>query len=1075
MIARETWCRLATFYVTLCLAATVLSAAVLAADNSIPPERVTQFNLNPALGLNRSEVADSDRGVVSTGASGSRRPVGSAVSTDAGIGKGESVDLTWDDAQYTTGHGRHISHWWNGQYGIDAAVSVHFAYRDLIDSTASNRIYYSGYNAYDALNGVWPRGVETGCDLQDSDPLGWGDIPSLDIMPNGRAVMAGMSALYRTMPGGGSLYDNMVFYQGSEFGCTYDPRTNLNVTWIDSSVYRPRFMVRSDGTYSRTPQVVSQWDGTNTIVHLLLGEESPGTMLNGDAYVSGLPYYSFVYFRKVGETSGSGTWSAGQIIDSLWFSWASMAAAPYPYTGVAITYTNPSYYGALLENEHDLDVWCRESFDRGISWASAYSVTNYANAIAGDPKHFTAWLETQAMFTTDGKLNVVWTAKPTFEDPYFDGFNWTDYDENIYHWEKTNGSGVPGVGDVVKVANGNFNDGGDYITGSFNTLHCGFGGSNAGYIANINLAECDGKLYCVWNQIHERANNADWRRAGTQPMPGVLDDCSYTGNRQAMANWEIMMSVKSLTDGTFWDNARNITNTYTPNCGVAGDPLAQGVCGSEYKPTVEKYGLDETGLSLNWPAATTVDPTADWETPYAGSWYLNLQYLDDQFPGPAYWGRTNPPATLNSIKWIRLACVEPVYAPQISLVPTSVDWPLWVQLGNSRNFAVTVVNDGNLALNVTEIGFDDNGGGWLGASVATLTVPAGVGNTRTFNIVVNAGALATTQWLDGSVWLKSDAVNNDSLSIPIHILAAADVESVAWDTVMSHQYMFDQFFEPVGECVALAVSNYGEMGWQGRGSVNLDYRESGEECGARDADAIYLKSGSPFAILATSSTGVGAELTCSYMDPNQADPNGWDPTPANGGIRSGTYANRYDSVYTGKFVNRDTTIAMEQVFYAPRSSTPATSTINFVICNTWFYSADGLPHNHLTVGNVIDWNVPSDSASSNTAGVSSAGFVYAKGTDTLGHDGCQSNTNRYATEAFGGGATKSETNANPCSNDPNDYYSINAFDQHIMSDTTHYRNGTDLVPDQPNPQVWWDEVKVPGSILIRKQRIRQCG
>ncbi|MCX6834119.1 MAG: hypothetical protein NTW07_03120, partial [candidate division Zixibacteria bacterium] len=295
------------------------------------------------------------------------------------------------------------------------------------------------------------------------------------------------------------------------------------------------------------------------------------------------------------------------------------------------------------------------------------------------------------------------------------------------------------------------------------------------------------------------------------------------------------------------------------------------------------------------------------------------------------------------------------------------------------------------------------------------------------------------------------------------VLAADAVETPFWDTVMTHEQLFVPFGEMEGECVALAVSNFGEIGLRGSGSVNLDYIESGKECGTRDADAVYLYSGSPFVILASNSDGANASLTCSYNDRDQSDVTGWDPIGTKGTMRGGINVNHgYDSVYTGRFVNRDTTIAMERIFYAPRSTHPATDTIDFVICYTKFYSGDGQPHNHVTVGNVIDWNVPSELAFENTSGVSTGGdFVYVQGTDTTGVMSCQSHVKRFAAEAFVGGYTSAEWAANNCVN----YYTFHsqhALTQTILKDTAYMRDGTLLIPPQPNPLVWWNAASTSG-------------
>ncbi|MCK4574761.1 MAG: hypothetical protein KAU36_10320, partial [candidate division Zixibacteria bacterium] len=555
-----------------------------------------------------------------------------------------------------------------------------------------------------------------------------------------------------------------------------------------------------------------------------------------------------------------------------------------------------------------------------------------------------------------------------------------------------------------------------------------------------------------------------------QPMPGVLDDCSYTGNRAAMANWDIFMSVSTLATSSLWDMPRNVSDTYTPDCGLPGDPMGDGPCGSEYKPMVEKQALDESGLDLYWPTETIVDLSP--EQNYTGGWYLNMQYVDDQFPGPAFWGRTNPPASLNSLKWIRLACVDPIEASEIRVSPEFFWWPQWVELGQVTNLTVWVQNDGNLTLNVTEIEtIETTGSGWLSTSLdwglLPLVVPPGPINTATFDIIIDATGISSTTWLDGEVVLHSDAINETTTTIDIHLLAAADVEPVRWDTVMSHANMFDMYFFPDGECVALAVSNHGEIGWGAgeTGLVNLDYAESETECGERLADAIYLKSGSAFAITADDAAGANAQLTSSYDHPNQYFEHGWDPIGTKGSITGGqgtSYynGNDYDSVYTGAFVNRDTTIAMERTFYTPRSPDPANETINVVICYTKFYSADGAPHNHVTVGNVCDWNVPSEDINVNTSGVGSS-FVYMRGNDTTGVLSCQPNTNRFATESFGGGYTSEEWLADPCVNNQ-DYQGVSALSQSLLQDTTHYRDGTPLVPPQPNPEVWWDETALGG-------------
>jgi len=204
-------------------------------------------------------------------------------------------------------------------------------------------------------------------------------------------------------------------------------------------------------------------------------------------------------------------------------------------------------------------------------------------------------------------------------------------------------------------------------------------------------------------------------------------------------------------------------------------------------------------------------------------------------------------------------------------------------------------------------------------------------------------------------------------------------------------------------------------------------------------------------------------MTQVFNDLSQADETGFDPTGDKGSITGGLAAGgAYDSVYTGRFVNRDTSIAMERIVYGPRSATPATDILNFVVVYTKVYSADGQAHNHMTVGNVGDWDLPADVYNHNMGGVNTGGnFVYMQGSDTTNSDYCASHAGRYATEAFGGGYTSAEWLADPCTNNTT-HYGSNGVYQAIMVDTSAMRDGTPLVPLQPNPLVWWQTAGVGG-------------
>jgi len=86
----------------------------------------------------------------------------------------------------------------------------------------------TGYNVYDRRFDDRQLAARTGYRLRPAgaDTLGGGVRVSIDMMHNGRAVIGGWAEHFRSNSTE-RLLENFIYYQGSEFNCTYDPRTNL--------------------------------------------------------------------------------------------------------------------------------------------------------------------------------------------------------------------------------------------------------------------------------------------------------------------------------------------------------------------------------------------------------------------------------------------------------------------------------------------------------------------------------------------------------------------------------------------------------------------------------------------------------------------------------------------------------------------------------------------------------------------------------------------------------------------------------------------------------------------------------
>lgn len=290
-------------------------------------------------------------------------------------------------------------------------------------------------------------------------------------------------------------------------------------------------------------------------------------------------------------------------------------------------------------------------------------------------------------------------------------------------------------------------------------------------------------------------------------------------------------------------------------------------------------------------------------------------------------------------------------------------------------------------------------------------------------------------------------------------IAVADPVPVQWDTIATHPDLYDNPSAVDGEAVGLVVSNHGEMGHCGLGGANMDFVASGYECGTRPEDAIYLYSGSPFVIQADDASGTNARVTCSYGQLDDSKVYSWTPVDDLGSMRSGTGANNweggvieYDSLFSGRFVDRNGALAMDRVFYTKHG--PYYNMNGLVLVRTKLYSYDGLSHDHLSVGSLIDWNIPSDPADANIS-QEYYGYVHAAGTDATSSS-CQSHTGRFGIEWPTNYYLHSDAN-NKCVDQPEPYGTV-ALHRSFAEETGLTRGGRPLDPPEPDAEAWWEDI-----------------
>jgi hypothetical protein len=927
---------------------------------------------------------------VSPSSQPARTSLGSAAAPrDAASSPGMPLYYTYMDDQYRSPGKRMVD--FRGK-----RPDIHFVYSATTDPLEDSRF---GYNVYDPITGSWPRGSLVGCIIQAVGESGQHAI--MDVNGKGYVAISGVD-------NAGAPMDNHMYYQPAKQSCNFGSGTT-----IDKSQYEQFFVTKATSNRLFEPAIeIQEWAG-DTITHLLAKEEAltkmPGGVIDNSA-VFGL--YTITYFRKVGAGTG-GTWTGPVCIDTVNNisngngTHNGSIAASRVSPKVAVVYIHWKKDSELpwgsTDLRYDNDTWYRVSDSVGLVWGPKINLTKYDRTQAS----YCSKLNSGALWDHEGFLHIIWDGPLVPANVYDDAtFFWGDFSTNIWHWSnRTN--------QIAKVHNADWGI-------DVNTQTCGFGSPGGGYASQYTMSECEGRIYIVFSQ-HLNYLGDDV----TPETPRNLDDCASGGwtEKRYAANGELYMVVSKNLDGILWDAARNITRSYTPKCDSAG---FGGVCMNDTRSSLSRYGMAansyDTGtppvpVVLKWPGTDLVDKTPAGDPPDTGGNFIMMMYTEDHFPAPAYRDRgataTYGRLTYNPLQFVRLACVDPVPAPRIFTDTTRIGYPAFVHHGVADTVTVTVTNEGNAQLNIfaiTGVRTTQLSKAWL-TTTSLSSVPAGIPNTGTFDITLNAGGVVnnagTVVDLSGLVYIKSDArPPRDSINIVIDRFLVADtVQQQVWDTVST-------------SCgVRLMVSNNGDMGRNGYGGVNIDYTALKQDCdsfGNPNSDT-YLYDGGPIVV-----REVLAGVTYSWS--NQMYQIGFQTNesfkPYVGGSAGSFTGTGFDGYRTGTFLNRDSLIGVQATYWAPTPSLPGGDSCNFIIVKKQYFSRGASAVNKVTVGEQIDWDIPSDNGSNNTSDILGGYTVYQRGTDTgvVPDCGTQFDSARYGAGMLFGKYSKTEFAADPCIN-----------------------------------------------------------
>ncbi|PWB68851.1 hypothetical protein C3F09_10940, partial [candidate division GN15 bacterium] len=706
--------------------------------------------------------------------------------------RGALIAQTWRDWQAHINAGNSVAI--NPKITPAGPAGVHFVYTLRENSGTMNRF---GYSAYDPTTGTYPLPGGT-IIVNDASPTSaeLGEYPRVTVYPaTGQAIVSGVDM---------TDYNNGATWQIQTVK-DFAPSTGNFGDIISGTIVDPTLALQGSWTaadYQVRPKSALSVFGSDTVMYVA----TRGFVADADGN------FAIKLFRKVGTTfPATNPDPAWQLVLLDTSSNASQELTTDPTSSAVAMVWTKFAMGDRTSGSGD-DIWYAKS---ATGATGTWTKTNLTNLNANSP--IGPWTIVSTTYDSQGKLHIVYPAA-----------------------DVAGGQGVNSI--ICKLWHWSEQDNNTWLvydaTWSLASV-CGRIGSNVMNVGRTAIGECDGRMYITFS-------------ANDSMLTGHYDDCCQSQSFTYSGNAEIFMTISKDLTGKSWDRPRNLTNSYTPNCDT-------GTCADDQHGSLTQFGMRDADFAgtENWTNAVTYDASGG---AYTGDWYTQLLYLTDRYPGYGGAGAGwlgNPggqgPNTLNDVRWIRLACVPPVMAANLAVLPTAITFPTYSKPGHDTTITIRMENQGNQDLvftSVTDIEDSAKGPGAGPTNWMTLSgVPTGIVETGkdSLKVTLNAGGVITSgpTVLFGKIRLQYTAPAQTK-DIPIYFTVVDTIANAVWDTIAT-------------SCTRLAVGtngnighNYGDSSNFAVGKVNMDYFGAAGECDTgtnmRGDNRVYLGDGSPIII-----------------------------------------------------------------------------------------------------------------------------------------------------------------------------------------------------------------------------------
>jgi len=590
-------------------------------------------------------------------------------------------------------------------------------------------------------------------------------------------------------------------------------------------------------------------------------------------------------------------------------------APPGEYVGDTESLDRNELDEGLGSSQRFNEIFYKISEDMGASWGSTVNVTQHDSTARG-------WLgqgDMSILIDQSDYLHILTSMREVLPPGIDGGYGQFAhfYGARLQHWDEYNN-----VIRTVKDANWDIPDSG-CIGGAWNEMA----------IVKPSLSQCDGKFYAFFVQFNDIYN-------------GISNDChegNFTGDYSSnTANGEIWMSISD--DGGFsWGTPYNLTNTYTPHCWQDDTQSPLPVCESDHYVSSSRFGMDITGG--NFPTDNIVDPTGS----YAGNHFIDVSYINDKFPGSAI--HDDGIWTVNPYKWFRVPCIEPQFDPCMPYV-AGIDFPTWTLPGVQLDTTLRIPNPCSYDLTLNSISTYTISGpsGWLDVDNYG---PITIGTDPDYfdlGVMLNKNGIITLgpTVVEGGIILTND-VQSDT--IPVELVVADNVQFPELSFIRT-------------ECKRMIFDNTGNMGHRGYndGEANLaffDDCDTTDNDGSNDRANIYLYDASPFILRID---GIDTLFSASIFDATWLNEPGFLPLEESF-VDSVSFAD-YQYAYSGRFTTKDSSLVIIQEFFAPKNI----DSCDFIISRQSVYNNTDNSINNVIIGNIFDWDIPSDSGVANGSG-----------------------------------------------------------------------------------------------------------